>query len=335
MPPYSNTPPSARVAAVLPGLIFAVVAAMFSAAASDLGVSTTVVALGAGVVVGNVHLASQYLGPGLAVVRTSLLRAAIVLIGLRLGVGDLLAGGWEALVAVVGVVIVALAGTYRIARRFDLSGRLALLISCGFAICGASAVAAVAPLVRAEEEDVALAMATVALFGSLAVLALPPVSGWLGLDPAQAGWWAGASVHDVAQVVATAKLTGEGSLDAAVVTKMGRVLCLAPLLIGVARSAPVRAHNSGGGGSASRALPTFILLFLLTMAVSSTGLSPPRLTTAAGTLERTLLAMAMVGIGEAVSASRVRVAGLRAIGAGAAAWVALSLLTLPLAVLLR
>ena len=178
--------------------------------------------------------------PGAQIAAKRLMRLGIMLLGLQLALGDVLKLGWQTLVLVVAVVFATFFGTQWLGRRMGLPGRQPLLIATGFAICGASAVAAMEGVTRrpgdAEDDpDPVLAVALVTLCGSLAILVLPLLRGPLGLhDPAAFGHWVGASVHDVGQVVATSSSGGAVAVNGAVVVKLMRVAMLAPMVAGTA-----------------------------------------------------------------------------------------------------
>jgi uncharacterized integral membrane protein (TIGR00698 family) len=178
--------------------------------------------------------------PGLQVAAKPVMRLGIVLLGLQLALADVLKLGWQTLALVVAVVFATFFGTQWLGRRMGLPGRQPLLIATGFAICGASAVAAMEGVTRRpgeseDDPDPVVAIALVTLCGSLAILVLPLLRGPLGLhDPAAFGHWVGASVHDVGQVVATSSSGGAVAVNGAVVVKLMRVAMLAPMVAGTA-----------------------------------------------------------------------------------------------------
>ncbi|HSO92400.1 MAG TPA: putative sulfate exporter family transporter, partial [Arthrobacter sp.] len=168
--------------------------------------------------------------PGLDFAGKHLMRAGIVILGLKVSLVDVLGLGWAALLLITGVVLAAFAGTYGISRLFRLPPPVALLIATGFSICGASAIGAMAAARRIRQHDTVLPVALVTLCGTLAIGVLPLLIRPLGLSPAVFGAWAGASVHDVGQVVATAQTAGASALAIAVVVKLTRVILLAPMV---------------------------------------------------------------------------------------------------------
>jgi uncharacterized integral membrane protein (TIGR00698 family) len=172
--------------------------------------------------------------PGLAFAARRLMRLGIVLLGLKLGLADVLGLGWGTVTMVLGVVVATFFGTWWLGRGMRLPGDQPLLIATGYAICGASAIGAVSEVSDSDREDAATSVALVTLCGTLAIAVLPLLQQPLGLSDAQFGRWVGAGVHDVGQVVATAQAGGPGALGEAVLVKLMRVALLAPLVAAMA-----------------------------------------------------------------------------------------------------
>ncbi|WP_432572349.1 YeiH family protein [Kineococcus sp. SYSU DK005] len=312
-----------RAGAVWPGLLAvgAATTAAFGAAhlVPVLGASTAGVVLGA--VAANCGLLRDRLRPGAAFAARRLLRAAVVLLGLQLALPQLLGLGAAGLVLVVVTVAVTFTGTRLLGRALGVPPARALLVATGFSICGASAVAAVKEVTDADEEDAAVAVALVTLCGTLAIAALPALRGPLGLDPVPFGTWVGASVQDVGQTVAVADQV-PGALTTAVVVKLSRVVLLAPLVAAVA----LAGRRAGGGrapGSGRRPapVPLFVAGFLAAIALSSTGLLPGAVLTAAHRVQEVLLVAALVGLGTGVHLRTLRRTGGRAVLLGLGSWV--------------
>ncbi|MET7765321.1 putative sulfate exporter family transporter [Streptomyces sp. NPDC005393] len=263
---------------------------------------------------------------GLTLAGKRLMRLGIVLLGLRLSLDDVLGLGW-ATVAMVGCVVAAtFSGTWWLGRRMGLRGDQPLLIATGYAICGASAIGAVSEVSDSEERDVATSVALVTLCGTLAIAVLPLLQHPLGLSDAQFGRWAGASVHDVGQVVATAQTAGPAALGEAVLVKLVRVALLAPLVAALAVSVRARARAKGRAREAKR--PPLVLLFvagfLAMVALRSTELLPTAALAAAGTAQELLLAAALFGLGSAVHLPSLSRTGPRVAALGLCAWVVIA-----------
>ncbi|MEU4731532.1 putative sulfate exporter family transporter [Streptomyces sp. NPDC023588] len=260
--------------------------------------------------------------PGLSLAGRRLMRIGIVLLGLGLGLDQVLRLGWATVAMVAGVVAATFFGTIWLGRRLGLPGDQPLLIATGYSICGASAIGAVSEVSGSDEEDVAASVALVTLCGTLAIAVLPLLQGPLGLSDPAFGRWVGASVHDVGQVVATAQTAGPGALGEAVLVKLMRVALLAPLVAAVAFS--VRARRRGvrtASGRRPAPVPLFVAGFLAAAALRATGALPDVALEWAHTAQEVLLAAALFGLGSAVHLPTLARTGGRAAVLGLGAWV--------------
>jgi len=263
--------------------------------------------------------------PGLRVASRRFLRVGVALVGLQLAVSDLVDLGAGRLLAVVLVVLVSFLATYWLGRLLRLPRDLSLMVSAGFSICGVSAAAAVETTIEAEEENFALAVALVTLCGTLAIGVLPLLQGPLGLDDHAFGAWAGMSVHDVAQVVATASTAGAVSLKAAVVVKLARVLLLAPMVTAVAVFQGRTRHRAGGTAASSSArrpvlVPLFVVGFVAAVLLRTADVLPDGALSAARFVQQLALASAMAALGTAVEVRRLRTVGARPVVLGLLSW---------------
>lgn len=307
---------------LVPGLLLAGAAVAVSLVCHHTfrTVSTLTFAVALGVIFGNCGIRKDALDPGLRFATKRLLRCGVVLLGLRLAVPDVLGLGWRTLLVVISIVLLTFFGTRWLGRRMGLSDGTSLLVATGFSICGASAVAAMDGVTRNRKEDAATAVALVTLFGSLAMVTLPLLAQPLGLSAHSFGIWAGASVHDVAQTVATASAAGPAALTTAVVVKLTRVVMLAPLVAGMSlwqRRAPA----SGQARQRLAAVPLFVVGFLAMVGVRSLDVLPDQVLGTAQTVETVLLAAALFGLGSDVHLRTLARTGARALGLGFTAWV--------------
>jgi uncharacterized integral membrane protein (TIGR00698 family) len=240
------------------------------------------------------------------------LQVAIALLGLSLTFTDLAQIGGRHLAVVVLTVVVTYVGTQALARQLGFSRAQGLLVASGFSVCGASAVAAMEPVADADEGDSGLAVALVTLCGSLAIVVLPALRGPLGLDEAAFGAWAGASVHDVGQVVATAGSVGTVALTTALVVKLSRVVLIVPLVLWEGRRC----------ATAGRArVPWFVPGFLVAAGVHSLAVLPAPVQSALATGQHALLLVGLVGLGAGVRLDRLRRLGGRATVLGLSSWL--------------
>ncbi|MFG2649462.1 YeiH family protein [Streptomyces sp. NPDC048436] len=260
---------------------------------------------------------------GLSLAGKRLMRLGVVLLGLKLSLDDVLGLGWATVAMVLGVVAATFFGTWWLGRRMGLPGDQPLLIATGYAICGASAIGAVSEVSESEERDAAVSVALVTLCGTLAIAVLPLLQGPLGLSDVEFGRWAGASVHDVGQVVATAQTAGAGALGDAVLVKLMRVAVLAPLVAAVALSLRARSAARGAGTTGKRppVLPLFVAGFMGMVAVRSTGWVPDSALAVTAHAQELLLAAALFGLGTAVDLPTLTRTGGRTAALGLSAWV--------------
>ncbi|MFI4979453.1 MAG: YeiH family protein [Nevskiales bacterium] len=279
---------------------------------THLGIGALTVAIAIGMVAGNVvpQRWSVAAGPGVLFAQRGLLRLGVGLYGLRLTVQQLGAVGLrgvliDSLVIMSTLGLALWAGT----RWFKLDRDTALLVGTGSAICGAAAVMAAEPVLRAPPHKVAVAVATVTVFGSLAIFVYPLLFPLLGLQQAQFGVYIGSTVHEVAQVVAAGKAVSSATADEAVVVKLIRVALLAPVLMLLARL--VRSGPGVVAGPKAPLLPWFIGLFAVSAGINSLGLIGPAPHAALMSIDNGLLAVAMAALGWGSSIRLMRQAGIR------------------------
>ncbi|MFB8398764.1 YeiH family protein [Streptomyces yangpuensis] len=260
--------------------------------------------------------------PGLSLAGRRLMRIGIVLLGLGLGLDQVLRLGWATVAMVVAVVAATFFGTLWLGRRLGLPGDQPLLIATGYSICGASAIGAVSEVSGSDEEDVAASVALVTLCGTLAIAVLPLLQDPLALSDLAFGRWVGAGVHDVGQVVATAQTAGPHALGEAVLVKLMRVALLAPLVAAVAFS--VRARRRGvrtPSGRRPAPVPLFVAGFLAAAGLRAAGVLPDVALQWAHTAQEALLAAALFGLGSAVHLPTLARTGGRAAALGLGAWL--------------
>ena len=268
--------------------------------------------------------------PGIEFVLRRLLRIAIVLLGLQLTADQIISAGPTAICIIALTVISSLAFTIWLGRVMRIERGLTELIAVGTAICGASAIIAANAVTRARGEDVAYALASVTLFGSIAMFAYPLVAGVLGLEPLAYGLWTGASIHEVAQVVAAAFQGGPEAGEFGTTAKLSRMLFLAPIIIALGGLASRKAGKDDGSANAVVPVPWFVLGFLALVLVNSFLEVPQMVKIGAATLSSFMLTMALAAMGLQTSIARLRDRGARPLILGllASAFIAAFSLTL-------
>ena len=317
----------ARIAQLLPGLGLT---ALIASAAIELGkidalqargISALTLAIVLGMIVGNTFYPRiAALGAaGVGFSKQNLLRAGIVLYGLRLTFQDI------GHVGVAGVLIDAcvLCSTFALAwllgtRVFGLDRNTALLIGAGSSICGAAAVMASEPVVKGRAEQVTVAVATVVVFGTLAIFLYPALYhlnaqyGLVKMSPGAYGLFAGSTIHEVAQVVAASNAVSAAAANTAVIAKMVRVMMLAPFLVLLSAWVSRAAEGRDTGTQPGRiTIPWFALGFVAVAGLNSIVRLPAPLAHVATDIDTVMLAMAMAALGLSTHVSAIRQAGTK------------------------
>ncbi len=265
---------------------------------------------------------------GIAFCAKTLLEVAVVLLGASLSAATVLAAGPGLLLGIAGVVALAIVASYGLGRALGLPRRMAMLVACGNSICGNSAIAAVAPVIDADAEDVAASIAFTAVLGVLVVIGLPLLVPLLHLTGMQYGVLAGLTVYAVPQVIAATAPVSALSVQVGTLVKLVRVLMLGPVVLGLSLVVGRRHGGRGGRIALHRLVPWFILGFLAMASLRSAGLIPQialaPLAGVAGTL--TIVAMAALGLG--VDVRTVTRAGGRVTAAVTLSLVALAAVSL-------
>lgn len=294
------------------------------------GLSALTLAIVLGMLVGNWVLGAgeSRFTAGIGFGKQTLLRLGIVLYGLRLTFQDI------AHVGVAGLLIdtTMLSCTFLLAwwvgtRWFQLDRTTAMLIGAGSAICGAAAVMATDPVVRGRTDQVAVAVSTVVVFGTAAIFLYPYLYHLnlehhiVAMTPGTYGIFAGSTIHEVAQVVAAGRAVGDSAADTAVITKMVRVMMLAPFLLllsaYLARSEPSEPGVARVPARAKLTIPWFALWFVAVTALHSAVRLPAAWVSTAVNADTVILAMAMAALGLTTHRSAIGKAGLKPIALGA------------------
>ena len=254
------------------------------------------------------------------------LEAAVVLLGASVSASALAGLGLPLLGGTVALVAVAIGVGYGVARLIGVPKRMAVLIACGNAICGNSAIAAIAPVIDAEGKDVAASIGFTAILGVVTVLMLPAAAGMIGYGPAKAGVLAGLTVYAVPQVLAAASPFGAAAIQTGAIVKLARVLMLGPVCFVLASL-----FSKGGKARAGAPpVPWFILGFAALMGARSFGLLPQSVVAVSSVLSTGLTLVAMAGLGLSTDFRQVTAAGPRAALAGGVSLLALGVLAVGL-----
>jgi uncharacterized integral membrane protein (TIGR00698 family) len=270
--------------------------------------------------------------PGVRAAQRPILRLAVAGLGFRLGVAEVWEIGAPALIVVAVSTIAALAFGWWLARRLGVGENLAILMGVGGAICGASAVVAADSVVQAERRDAALALAVITALGAVGIVAYPVLYHASGMSELVYGVWDGASLHEMAHVVAAGFGVSDEAARVATVVKLARICLLAPVVLYLAWT--TGRSRAAAGRPRVAPVPWFLGLFLVCAGINSSGILGPETTAAAVGLDLALLCWGMAGVGLTTGFRDLGSAGLRPIAAAAAQWVFLAALALVLALAL-
>jgi uncharacterized integral membrane protein (TIGR00698 family) len=247
------------------------------------------------------------------------LRLGVVLLGFQISIDKFIEVGPKGLLAVAIIVAGVFLGLRYFAKRAGLSDSLSTFIAGGFAICGATAIAAISSTRKSEERDVSYAVALVALCGTLSVFVIPVLATLFDLSDATAGAWIGAAVHDVGQVIATASVMSPEALDSAVIVKLTRVVLLIPLILFLSST---NKDHGNEKKSLRTATPTFVIAFVLCALVVNALSLPESAITAGKELSKIFLSLGLFGMGLGVKWSAIKALGAKPLIVGLVAWVA-------------
>ncbi len=254
-----------------------------------------------------------------------LLQASVVALGFGMNLQAVLKAGSSGLVYTALGIGFAFSLGLGLGKLLEVQGNSSFLITAGTAICGGSAIAAVAPILEADGQEMAVSLGSVFILNSIALLIFPPIGGWLHMTQAQFGLWAALAIHDTSSVVGAASKYGEQALLIGTTVKLARALWIVPLALATA-AIKKNGKNGEGEGRSGRAgtrvkWPWFILLFCVA-AVINTYLPPGAHTHFLFTLGRLGLTATLFLIGSGISRATLKEVGWRPLAQGVLLWVA-------------
>jgi uncharacterized integral membrane protein (TIGR00698 family) len=313
---------------LVPGVALALVLA---ALATPLGlllpvIGAPVFAIVLGLLLGPLALrvgGRDRLEPGTGFAKGFLLQLAVVVLGSGLSLLTVARVGFSSLPVMLGTLAICLVVAWFVGRRLGIDDDLTTLIGVGTAICGASAIAAVSPVMKARSNDVAYAVSTIFLFNVAAVLAFPPLGHLLGLDQQAFGLFAGTAVNDTSSVVAAASVYGPEAANTAVVVKLTRTLMIIPIVLVLA--AVVRRRDTSSPSTRStnplRLVPWFLVGFLVAAGLNTLGVIPGAAQPALAHVGLFLITTALAAIGVSTDVPALRRTGARPLVLGLVLWL--------------
>ncbi len=265
------------------------------------------------------------------------LQYAVILLGFGLNLAQIAQVGMTSLPIIVSTIATSLAVSYVLCRALNIPGKISTLVGVGSSICGGSAIAATAPVIEAEDEEVAQAISVIFLFNVIAALVFPTLGGMLGLTNEGFGLFAGTAVNDTSSVTAAAAAwdgmhPGANTLDAATIVKLTRTLAIIPITLGLAFWQLRQARRAGGEArstfSLRRAFPTFIVFFVLASVVTTVFSLPTAVTAPIKELSKFFIVMAMAAIGFNTNIVKLVRTGGKPILMGLCCWVGIACVSL-------
>lgn len=307
-----------RLSGIAPGVLLATVVAVASLGIAQLEervlghavIEGLVVAILLGMLVRTSGTPSQRFDAGVAFAAKTVLEVAVLLLGAAVDLPLLVRAGPSLAIGIVLLVVIGISVSYAIGRLLGLPPTLSVLVACGNAICGNSAIAAIAPVIRAHKDHVASAIAFTAILGVVVVVGLPMLIAPLGLSHYQYGVLAGLTVYAVPQVLAAAFPVSVLSGQVGTLVKLVRVLMLGPVVLFFALK---HRHDSGAeaapGFQLTRFIPWFIVGFLALAVLRSAGAIPAAAAAPMKTASSWLTVVAMAALGLGVDLKAMRTVG--------------------------
>lgn len=324
---------------LMPGILLAAVIAVMASAIGKvypvIGGAVTAIMIG--------FLARNFLGlpkkfeKGLDYTIKKLLKVAIVLMGFGLSFATVVEISASSIIVVAVTVVLGLGLTYLVGRWFGLKGDLPLLIGIGTSICGATAIATTAPILRAKEQDFVYAVNTIFAFNVLAVVSYPFIGQLLGFSDQVFGMWAGAAIHDTSSVVAAGYMYSDEAGSVAVIVKLIRTLTLIPLALLLAvfvsyrmKSKQTEAHKV----RVSKIFPFFILVFVAVVLLNTFIPFPDIVMESTNQFAKFLIVMVMASVGLKASFKDIKTIGARPFIVGLIASVIIGIVSIGLILVL-
>ncbi|MEU8876341.1 putative sulfate exporter family transporter [Streptomyces javensis] len=334
--------PRTAVAPLVPGLALVLALAVAGTAVGEL--FPLVGGPVAGIVLGALLAAMKRPGarwrPGIGFASNRVLQASVVVLGAQLSPAQIVQVGVGSIPVLIGSLVVCLTAAYGIGRWLGIVGDLRTLIGVGTGVCGASAIAATAPVIGAAGVEVAYAVSTIFLFNVAAVLTFPLLGHLLGMSGHSFGLFAGTAVNDTSSVVAAATSYGGTAADHAVVVKLTRSLMIIPICVGLAWLVRRRDHAVAAAEATARPrlrvlklVPGFLIGFLLMTTANGIGLIPAAAHHGLGELSVFLITVALSATGLSTDLAALRRTGPRPLVLGACLWVVVSVTSLVLQLL--
>lgn len=316
---------------IVPGLVLAISLALLATLIGRwvpaLGAAVSGILLG--MVVRNTCGVATVFHPGLRFGSSKVLQWSIILLGFGLSLQQIVQTGASSLLGIAVTIVVAFLSVLLLGTWMRAPARLTAMIGAGTAICGGTAIAAITPIIKAEEHETAYAISTIFIFNVIAVLTFPWLGHWLGMSDAAFGLWAGTAINDTSSTVAAAFTYSDAAGDYATIVKLTRATLIIPLCLGLIAFQVWRNKKEGAAKlHLARIFPWFILWFLAASALRTAGLIPEGLEAPLKMAAQFMIVVALTSIGLSSDLRRMAATGIKPVLMGMGAWLSVVLASL-------
>ncbi len=281
----------------------------------------------------------EKLDPGIKYTSKAILQYSIILLGFEMNLFNVIKVGGQSLMVMVFTLTSSFVTAYLVGKALKIDGKTTTLIGVGTSICGGSAIAATAPVIRAKDEDVAQAISTIFLFNIIAVFIFPPLGHLLGLSDTGFGMWAGTAINDTSSVVAagaswSSAAGNNTALAFATIVKLTRTLMIVPitLVLAIYTTRKLQKENAGAGEgnnySIAKIFPWFVLGFVFTAILNTFLPIPAGVSSTLVQIGKFMIVMAMTAIGLNTNLKKLLTNGLKPICLGLCCWFVVAVMSL-------
>lgn len=279
---------------------------------------TAPVALGLGVLFA--WFCTPVFGPFVKKSQKILLQASVVGLGFGMNVGEALKSGKDGMLFTIFSVVLVMGLGFLFGKLLKVEGKTSYLVSAGTAICGGSAIAAVAPIVEADDDQMSVSLGTIFILNAIALVIFPPIGHYFDLSQIQFGEWAAIAIHDTSSVVGAGAAYGDKAFEVATMVKCTRALWILPLAL----VTTCFWHKKG----TKVAVPWFIFLFALAMVISTYCGLPRSAATAFVATAKRGIALTLFLVGTALTPKALKTCGVKPLVQGVALWLAIGVVSL-------
>ena len=267
---------------------------------------------------------------GITFTSKKILQYAIILLGFGMNLFEIFRVGSQSLLIILSTIGTALTVSYAVSRIMKIDHDIATLVGVGSSICGGSAIAAAAPVIKASDEDIAQSISVIFLFNVIAAFLFPTLGAILGFNDMGFGMWAGTAINDTSSVTAAAQawdgIHGSNTLDAAAIVKLTRTLAIIPITLVLAFVRTRRERHSAEGAKVNlkKIFPFFVLFFLLASVVTTVFHLPAAVTSPLKEMSKFFIVMAMAAIGLNTNIIKLVKTGGKPIFMGLCCWIGIA-----------